>query len=78
MNEKNGTVPIDIKGNSSVKSKAEAQEKLEKLGVSVFQPESKSMNLDWDYLAGYEKQKRDIEDTVLLALRFPEIYDEIS
>ena len=41
-------------------------------------PTDKLSNLDWDYLAGYEKQKRDIEDTVMLALSFPEIYDEIT
>ena len=38
----------------------------------------KSVELDWDYLAGYEKQKRSIEDTVLLALTYPQIYDEIT
>ena len=41
-------------------------------------PEAKSVNLDWDYLAGYERQKRDIEDTVLLALQHPDIYDAIT
>lgn len=40
-------------------------------------PDEKVVNLNWDYLAGYEKQKRDIEDTVLLALTYPEIYDDI-
>jgi SpoVK/Ycf46/Vps4 family AAA+-type ATPase len=29
-------------------------------------------------LAGYESQKRDIEDTVLLALSYPSIYDNIT
>lgn len=32
-------------------------------------------NIDWDDLAGYEKQRRDIEDTILLTLLHPEIYD---
>ena len=41
-------------------------------------PDNKERNLDWDYLAGYEKQKRDIEDTVLLALSYPDVYDEIT
>lgn len=52
--------------------------KLEELGITVFDPKEKAHNLDWDFLAGYEKQKRDIEDTVLLALNFPEIYDQIT
>lgn len=46
--------------------------------MTVFMPEAKSVNLDWDYLAGYERQKRDIEDTVLLALQHPDIYDAIT
>ena len=29
-------------------------------------------------MAGYAQQKRQIEDTVLLALTYPEIYDEIT
>lgn len=31
-----------------------------------------------NYLAGYEKQKRDIEDTVLLALQRPDIFEKIT
>ena len=31
-----------------------------------------------DLLAGYERQKRDIEDTVLLALTYPEIYEQVT
>lgn len=46
--------------------------------MTVFDPKDKMHNLDWDYLAGYESQKRSIEDTVLLALNYPEIYDEIT
>lgn len=48
------------------------------MGAVVFDPNDKIANLDWDYLAGYEKQKRDIEDTVLLALTHADIYDKIS
>ena len=33
--------------------------------------------LNWECLAGYEQQKRDIEDTILLSLVYPQIYDEI-
>jgi hypothetical protein len=52
--------------------------KLEELGVVIFLPGEKRGDLDWNFLAGYERQKRDIEDTVLLALTYPEIYDNIS
>ncbi len=44
----------------------------------IFLPGEKRGDLDWNFLAGYERQKRDIEDTVLLALTYPEIYDNIA
>ncbi len=37
----------------------------------MFDPKLKTVDLDWDFLAGYEKQKRAIEDTILLALSYP-------
>eukprot|EP00340_Litonotus_pictus_P003041 CAMPEP_0170516000 /NCGR_PEP_ID=MMETSP0209-20121228/2361_1 /TAXON_ID=665100 ORGANISM="Litonotus pictus, Strain P1" /NCGR_SAMPLE_ID=MMETSP0209 /ASSEMBLY_ACC=CAM_ASM_000301 /LENGTH=488 /DNA_ID=CAMNT_0010800745 /DNA_START=207 /DNA_END=1673 /DNA_ORIENTATION=+ len=50
---------------------------LSKAGVTVFQPGS-SKNLDWGYIAGYETEKRTIEDTILLGLTHGEIYDQIT
>lgn len=41
-------------------------------------PQTKTDKLTWDYLAGYEKVKRDIEDTVLLALTHGHVYDQIT
>ena len=54
--------------------------KLSEMGVTIFLPEEKGSmaDLSWDMLAGYEKQKRDIEDTVLMNLTHPEIFDEIT
>lgn len=51
---------------------------LHKYGVTVFMPDEKKKNLDWDYLAGYENVKRSIEDTILLALTHGEVYDQIT
>ncbi|CAO2842477.1 unnamed protein product [Amaranthus hypochondriacus] len=56
---------------------------LESMGVRVFgldEPRVTYANeeISWDTIAGYEQQKREIEDTVLLALRSPEIYDDIA
>jgi len=51
---------------------------LEGNGCSVFMPGVKKNQLDWDYLAGYEYVKRDIEDTVLLALTHGNVYDQIT
>lgn len=58
----------------------EVTTKLKEMGVIVFAPESKGnlADLGWDVLAGYESQKRDIEDTVLLSLTHAEIFDEIT
>lgn len=41
-------------------------------------PDVNANKLDWDYLAGYASVKRNIEDTVLLALKNPDVYDKIT
>ncbi|KAK6123923.1 hypothetical protein DH2020_042342 [Rehmannia glutinosa] len=56
---------------------------LEGMGVKVYglkQPNAENPKVDitWDNIAGYDNQKRDIEDTVLLALKSPEVYDDIA
>lgn len=48
---------------------------LERHSCSVFMPDKQKDRLDWDYLAGYQYVKRDIEDTVLLALTHPHVYE---
>lgn len=48
---------------------------ISRLGCTVFMPDKRSNKLDWDYLAGYDKVKRNIEDTVLLALTHGHVYD---
>lgn len=67
-------------GDEEEKEYQEAVEKLREMGIVIFSPDDKRemQNLTWSMLAGYEKQKRDIEDTVLMSLTHPEIYDEIS
>ncbi|GJN22231.1 hypothetical protein PR202_gb09781 [Eleusine coracana subsp. coracana] len=56
---------------------------LEAMGVKVYGfDETSSVPMDgtmiWENLAGYEPQKREIEDTILLALQSPEVYDDIA
>ncbi|KAF0932585.1 hypothetical protein E2562_010463 [Oryza meyeriana var. granulata] len=58
---------------------------LEGMGVRVYGfDETSSVPMDgsgtvmWENIAGYEPQKREIEDTILLALQSPEMYDEIA
>lgn len=54
-------------------------DKLKEKGVQVILPGDKSeYNHSWDELGGYEQQKRDIEDTILLSLTYPEVYDTIT
>ncbi|XP_074270188.1 uncharacterized protein LOC141593130 [Silene latifolia] len=60
-----------------------AVDKLEAMGVRVFgldEPRVGNANeeISWDNLAGYDHQKREIEDTILMALSSPEVYNEIA
>ena len=56
---------------SKKKKGNELYSKLGELGLTVFDPFDKTIELDWDCLAGYAHQKRMIEDTILLALNYP-------
>lgn len=49
--------------------------KLEEMGVQVFHQFQKGRfaEMTWDQLAGYEDQKRDIKESILMALEFPGI-----
>lgn len=62
---------------------------IQRLGAHVYLPADKTLKLsgddgtaslgfDWDVLAGYETQKQIIEDTVLLALQRPEVYEQVA
>ncbi|KAF1777187.1 P-loop containing nucleoside triphosphate hydrolase [Phytophthora cactorum] len=59
-------------------SKEEAIQQLQGLGIDVFEPTQNENSLTWDSLAGYEKVKIEIEDTVVLALQNPELYERIA
>jgi hypothetical protein len=61
-------------------SEDEITKKLKDMGVIVFAPDNKGFleGLSWDVLAGYETQKRDIEDTVLLSLTHADVFDQIT
>jgi SpoVK/Ycf46/Vps4 family AAA+-type ATPase len=60
------------------------KDKLESMGATVFLPnkntvttKDKGESIDWGILAGYDKEKRMIEDTMLLPLQHGHVYDEI-
>ncbi|CBN79434.1 conserved unknown protein [Ectocarpus siliculosus] len=58
-------------------SKAAGAEKLRQLGVEVFD-KATGETPGWDSLAGYADVKQEIEDTLILPLRHPEVYDVIA
>lgn len=52
-------------------------EALKQQGVEVFDRES-NQQFTWDYLAGYDHIKKEMEDTVINALKYPDVYDDIA
>ncbi|GMH39592.1 hypothetical protein BSKO_07490 [Bryopsis sp. KO-2023] len=52
-------------------------QKLEKMGVKVFLPNPNN-KVDWGMIAGYEDQKRRIEDGLLLPLLHPQVFDDVA
>ncbi|CAI5729318.1 unnamed protein product [Peronospora destructor] len=64
--------------SAAADSKEEAIQQLQSLGIDVFEPTQNEDSLTWDSLAGYENVKLEIEDTVVLALQNPELYERIA
>ena len=56
--------------------KGDPMENLQELGARVYKVEEGFF--DWDYLAGSEEAKKEIEDTILLTLEKPDILDKIT
>ncbi|CAH1448241.1 unnamed protein product [Lactuca virosa] len=76
---------MDRRGDNALNSSLDKSvSSLEGMGVKIYglkEPKlehSKSEEISWENIAGYSQQKRDIEDTILLALQSPEVYDEIA
>ncbi|KAJ8461332.1 hypothetical protein OPV22_034258 [Ensete ventricosum] len=68
---------------SALKLAGERVSALEGMGVRVYGLDETSSfpwdgTISWENIAGYDEQKREIEDTILLALQSPEVYDEIA
>ncbi|KAL3157699.1 hypothetical protein ABBQ32_012133 [Trebouxia sp. C0010 RCD-2024] len=55
----------------------QAAQKLQSLGAMVYRPTNQD-TFDWGVLAGYADQKQQIEDTMLLALKHPHVYEAIA
>lgn len=70
------TYKIVHKDDSTEKKQIEDPKKvLESLGATVFKSEDAP---SWDFLAGYEKSKQQVKDTVILPLLHPEIFDQMA
>lgn len=70
-------------GSGQQPSLEKAVSALEAMGVRVYGSDGTcgipmDGMISWDNIAGYDQQKREIEDTILLALQSPEVYDEIA
>ncbi|KAF1331999.1 Aaa-type atpase family protein, partial [Globisporangium splendens] len=64
--------------NNPVATKDEATQQLQQLGIDVFEVAEGENTVNWDSLAGYDRVKLEIEDTVVLALQNPELYEDIA
>ncbi|KAJ6401994.1 hypothetical protein OIU84_014132 [Salix udensis] len=78
--------PLDrkpVEGSARVPSSDKSVASLESMGIRIYgldEPNLNSSNneISWENIAGYDQQKREIEDTILLALQSPEVYDDIA
>ncbi|ESQ38166.1 hypothetical protein EUTSA_v10028536mg [Eutrema salsugineum] len=69
-------------GNARETSTDKTVSQLESMGVRIYgvnKPlgDDSVDEISWDNIAGYDQQKREIEDTILMALHSPQVYDDI-
>ncbi|XP_058200353.1 cell division cycle protein 48 homolog [Rhododendron vialii] len=80
----NRTVERKSRGDNTLKPSVEKSvASLEAMGVRIYGLSEPNLGdskaeISWDNIAGYNQQKRDIEDTILLALQSPGVYDDIA
>ncbi|CAI9787860.1 unnamed protein product [Fraxinus pennsylvanica] len=78
------SLEVKARGDASrVPSIDKTVSSLEGMGVKVYglaesNADQPKADISWDNIAGYNHQKREIEDTILLALQSPEVYDDIA
>ncbi|XP_078174782.1 P-loop containing nucleoside triphosphate hydrolases superfamily protein isoform X2 [Carex rostrata] len=81
---KNSKAYASRKGSTrELQSSEKALSDLEAMGVRIYGLDDTTGTpadgtVSWEIIAGYDDQKREIEDTVLLALQSPEVYDDIA
>ena len=67
-----------VQGNTATDEGVKSlTQQLRRLGVEVFDAANNEM-YSWDSLAGYEDIKQQLQETVLNAMQYPDLYDGIS
>ena len=63
-----------------IPQRGQADAELESMGVQVIIPNSTqaSSKVDWSKLAGYDKVKSQVEESVILGLKHPSLFDKIT
>jgi len=58
---------------------ADPTEELKSLGIEVYQATDADgkKRMTWDNLAGYGDVKKEIQETILIPLQYPEVYDNL-
>eukprot|EP01039_Chlorochromonas_danica_P003010 gene3010-3284_t len=64
-------------GNIQSSNSSDPIQELKKMGVEVFD-RSNNAEMTWEQLAGYDQVKQRIQETVVLALQYPDIYDQVA
>ncbi|KAL8119458.1 uncharacterized protein LOC141724465 [Apium graveolens] len=70
-------------GSPGMPTKGKSITNLEAMGIKIYgldEPNTgdTKTEISWENIAGYSQQKREIEDTILLAIQSPEVYDDIA
>ncbi|KAL4019750.1 hypothetical protein IC575_018506 [Cucumis melo] len=70
-------------GSTQMPSSEKSISSLEAMGVKVYGLDEPHVNsteneISWDNIAGYDQQKREIEDSILMTLHNPELFDDIA
>jgi ATP-dependent 26S proteasome regulatory subunit len=72
--------PVQIPAEGGGRGRGSLNE-LESMGVQVFDPStvpSKSGRVNWSSLAGYDKVKSQVEESVILGLKHPSLFEKIA
>ncbi|XVF87795.1 hypothetical protein PTKIN_Ptkin18bG0149600 [Pterospermum kingtungense] len=79
----NSTMATKPREGSSQMPAQKSIASLEAMGVRIYGLDASHQNnsyseISWDNIAGYDRQKQEIEDTILLAINSPQVYDDIA